>query len=61
SGFEKHKNRLPFPLAPLGERAGVRGKESQARHKYCAKRHKKAPHQSLGGGLFYINTCQIKP
>jgi hypothetical protein len=29
SNLEKHRNRLPFPLtpAPLGERAGVRGKK----------------------------------
>ena len=26
SGFEKPNVLLPFPLAPLGERAGVRGK-----------------------------------
>jgi hypothetical protein len=25
SGFENHEDLLPFPLAPLGERAGVRG------------------------------------
>jgi hypothetical protein len=25
SSFEQHEDRLPFPLAPLGERAGVRG------------------------------------
>ncbi|PYC24121.1 hypothetical protein DMX02_06740 [Pseudomonas jessenii] len=27
-GFEIHIDRLPFPLAPQGERAGVRGKSS---------------------------------
>ncbi len=25
SGFEKHEDLLPFPLATQGERAGVRG------------------------------------
>ncbi|PYC19312.1 hypothetical protein DMX02_16990 [Pseudomonas jessenii] len=25
SDFEQHGDRLPFPLAPVGERAGVRG------------------------------------
>lgn len=39
SDFEKHKDRLPFPLAPMGERAGVRGRISLT--------HRKKPKLSL--------------